>query len=93
MNDLATLIVQGESETLEFKKSTGQLSRAIETLTAFANKEPMPPVNRSRRDDLMDDAKVLSVNQSRRDDLMVEDKSDISIKSRRDDRIKTDNYG
>jgi len=37
MNDLATLIAQDESETLEFKKSTGQLSRAIETLTAFAN--------------------------------------------------------
>jgi ATP-dependent DNA helicase RecG len=37
MNDLSTLIAQGESETLEFKKSTGQLSRAIETLTAFAN--------------------------------------------------------
>ncbi len=37
MNDLQTLIAQGEGETLEFKKSTGQLSRAIETLTAFAN--------------------------------------------------------
>lgn len=37
MNDLHTLIAQGEGETLEFKKTTGQLSRAIETLTAFAN--------------------------------------------------------
>ncbi len=37
MNDLSILIAQGESETLEFKKSTGQISRAIETLTAFAN--------------------------------------------------------
>jgi len=37
MNDLSALIDQGESETLEFKRSTGQLSRAIETLTAFAN--------------------------------------------------------
>jgi ATP-dependent DNA helicase RecG len=37
MDGLSALIAQGESETLEFKKSTGQLSRAIETLTAFAN--------------------------------------------------------
>ncbi len=37
MNDLSILIAQGESETLEFKKSTSQLPRAIETLTAFAN--------------------------------------------------------
>lgn len=37
MNDLSTLIAQGESETLEFKRSSGQLTRAIETLTAFAN--------------------------------------------------------
>jgi ATP-dependent DNA helicase RecG len=37
LNDLHTLIAQWESETLEFKKSTSQLPRAIETLTAFAN--------------------------------------------------------
>ena len=35
--ELAQLIAAGESETLEFKKSTGQLQRAGETLCAFLN--------------------------------------------------------
>lgn len=36
-SDLVKLVVAGESETLEFKKSTGQLQRAGETLCAFLN--------------------------------------------------------
>jgi ATP-dependent DNA helicase RecG len=35
--EIEDLVRQGESETLEFKKSTGQLSRAAETLCAFLN--------------------------------------------------------
>lgn len=35
--DIEQRIEAGESETLEFKKSTGQLSRAGETLCAFLN--------------------------------------------------------
>ena len=35
--ELAQLVTTGESETLEFKKSTGQLMRAGETLCAFLN--------------------------------------------------------
>ena len=31
------MVAAGESETLEFKKSTGQLQRAGETLCAFLN--------------------------------------------------------
>jgi ATP-dependent DNA helicase RecG len=34
---LQSLIAQGESETLEFKRSTGELKRAGETLCAFLN--------------------------------------------------------
>ncbi|MFQ6090171.1 MAG: ATP-binding protein [Candidatus Bipolaricaulia bacterium] len=35
--DVERMIADGESETLEFKKSTGQLTRAAETLCAFLN--------------------------------------------------------
>lgn len=35
--ELAQLVAAGESETIEFKKSTGQLQRAGETLCAFLN--------------------------------------------------------
>lgn len=34
---LRELIAQGEGQTIEFKKSTGQLRRAVETVAAFAN--------------------------------------------------------
>lgn len=34
---LRELIALGEGQTIEFKKSTGQLRRAVETVTAFAN--------------------------------------------------------
>ena len=37
MEDLLNVIRQGESETVEFKKSTASLREAIETLCAFAN--------------------------------------------------------
>ncbi|OGR00430.1 MAG: transcriptional regulator [Deltaproteobacteria bacterium RIFOXYD12_FULL_50_9] len=37
LKELKKLIQSGESETLEFKKSTGQLMRAGETLSAFLN--------------------------------------------------------
>lgn len=37
LNDIKKLIQQGESETLEFKKSTQQLKPAMETLCAFLN--------------------------------------------------------
>jgi ATP-dependent DNA helicase RecG len=36
---LQSLIAQGESETLEFKRSTAELKRAGETLCAFLNSE------------------------------------------------------
>ena len=36
--DIEALVRQGESEALEFKKSTGQLSRAAETLCGFLNR-------------------------------------------------------
>ncbi len=36
---LQTLVAQGESETLEFKRSTAELRRAGETLCAFLNGE------------------------------------------------------
>lgn len=35
--DLATLVAQGESTTLEFKRSTGELREALQTACAFAN--------------------------------------------------------
>lgn len=35
--EIKNFIEKGESETVEFKESTGQLSRAVETLCAFAN--------------------------------------------------------
>lgn len=35
--DIASIIAQGESETLEFKKSTAQLTSALETICAFLN--------------------------------------------------------
>ncbi|MGB5933496.1 MAG: helix-turn-helix domain-containing protein [Anaerolineae bacterium] len=34
---LRELITQGEDQTIEFKKSTGQLNRAVETVAAFGN--------------------------------------------------------
>jgi ATP-dependent DNA helicase RecG len=37
--EIQRLADSGESETVEFKKSTGQLSRAGETLCAFLNTE------------------------------------------------------
>jgi len=37
LSELATLVRRGESDSVEFKKSTGQLSRAAETLCAFLN--------------------------------------------------------
>ncbi|MBA3752461.1 putative DNA binding domain-containing protein [Candidatus Dependentiae bacterium] len=36
---LKTLVKQGETDTIEFKLSTGQLARATETLCAFLNKK------------------------------------------------------
>jgi ATP-dependent DNA helicase RecG len=35
--DIKEIIKTGESETVEFKQTTGQLTRAVETLCAFAN--------------------------------------------------------
>jgi ATP-dependent DNA helicase RecG len=35
--NLATRIKEGESETLEFKRSTGELKEAMQTLCAFLN--------------------------------------------------------
>ena len=35
--DILNLILKGESETVEFKKSTASLREGIETLCAFAN--------------------------------------------------------
>lgn len=37
MSDLQRLIAEGESETLELKRSTGQLNRAGQTLCGFLN--------------------------------------------------------
>lgn len=37
MVEVETLIAKGESETVEFKKSTGSLREGIETICAFAN--------------------------------------------------------
>ncbi len=37
--DIEHVVAEGESETVELKKSTGQLSRAGETLCAFLNAE------------------------------------------------------
>ncbi|HLP57191.1 MAG TPA: RNA-binding domain-containing protein [Candidatus Deferrimicrobium sp.] len=37
MDDILTLISKGESETLEFKKSTASMREAIETVCSFAN--------------------------------------------------------
>jgi len=37
LTDIKRLVSRGESGTLEFKKSTGQLERAAETLCAFLN--------------------------------------------------------
>ena len=36
-NELEHLVQQGESETLEFKKSTAQFRRAMETLCGMLN--------------------------------------------------------
>src|SRR6266704_7221275 len=35
--DIEHMMAEGQSEKLEFKKSTGQLTRATETLCAFLN--------------------------------------------------------
>ena len=37
LKDLQSIVAAGESETVEFKKSTAQLPRAGETLCAFLN--------------------------------------------------------
>ncbi len=37
LNTIKKLIFQGESENIEFKKSTAQLKPAFETLCAFLN--------------------------------------------------------
>ena len=37
VEELQDLIVKGETETLEFKKSTGEWKEIIETVSAFAN--------------------------------------------------------
>lgn len=37
LNDIKNLVLQGETSTLEFKKSTAQLKRACETICAFLN--------------------------------------------------------
>ncbi|MBW1982747.1 MAG: putative DNA binding domain-containing protein [Deltaproteobacteria bacterium] len=39
LSDIKHLAKEGESSTVEFKKSTGQLSRAAETICAFLNDE------------------------------------------------------
>ncbi len=39
MANLQTIILQGESETLEFKRSTGEWREIIETISAFSNTE------------------------------------------------------
>ena len=39
LQDLEQIIAGGESETVEFKKSTAQLTRAGETLCAFLNSQ------------------------------------------------------
>jgi ATP-dependent DNA helicase RecG len=36
--DLKKLLAKGESETLEYKRSTGELREAMQTLCAFANR-------------------------------------------------------
>ena len=37
--DVAKLIAKGESRTVEFKRSTGELREAMQTLCAFSNSE------------------------------------------------------
>ena len=37
--DVTKIIKSGESETVEFKKSTGEWKEIIETISAFANKK------------------------------------------------------
>ena len=39
IKDIEVLIGKGESATLEFKKTTGQLERGMESLCAFLNGE------------------------------------------------------
>ena len=39
LEDIKNLIVQTENEQLEFKETTGQLERGMETLCAFLNGE------------------------------------------------------
>jgi ATP-dependent DNA helicase RecG len=36
-NTLSILLLQGENETIEFKRSTGELKEAMQTLCAFFN--------------------------------------------------------
>jgi ATP-dependent DNA helicase RecG len=38
LRDLKKIVKHGESDIVEFKASTGQLNRAVETLCAFLNK-------------------------------------------------------
>jgi ATP-dependent DNA helicase RecG len=37
INDIVNLVRQGESNVLEFKKTTGQLERAMESVCGFLN--------------------------------------------------------
>src|SRR5215471_8546193 len=37
INEIEAIVRRGESDTLEFKKTTGQLSRAAETICGFLN--------------------------------------------------------
>ena len=37
MNEIVKLLKRGESETLEFKKSTAQLDKALKSICAFLN--------------------------------------------------------
>ena len=39
IEQVKTIIASGEGSTLEFKKSTGQLSRAMETLCGMLNND------------------------------------------------------
>ena len=39
IEQICSLALQGENNTVEFKKSTGQLERGMETLCAFLNRD------------------------------------------------------
>ena len=46
ISELEALVRRGESDSVEFKKSTGQLTRAAETLCAFLNGPSVPRLMR-----------------------------------------------